>query len=99
MKSDWKNRDCDQIKFTKKVFFRDFYNKVLYRIPFLELQMSQSSASLRLLLSVTFHSLTFLRIYPSALSKMLTKCNVFRFGKYNITFCTISSNEAAILHS
>ena len=34
MKSDWKNRDCDQIKFTKKVFFRDFYNKMLYRIPF-----------------------------------------------------------------
>ena len=28
MKSDWKNRDCDQIKFTKKVFFRDFYNKI-----------------------------------------------------------------------
>ena len=41
MKSDWKNRDCDQIKFTKKVFFRDFYNKMLYRIPF-KLLISQS---------------------------------------------------------
>ena len=28
---------------------------------------------------------------------MLTKCNVFCFGKYNITFCTVSSNEAVIL--
>ena len=32
MKSDWKNRDCGQIKFTKKVFFRDFYNKILHRV-------------------------------------------------------------------
>ena len=87
MKSDWKNRDCGQIKFTKKVFFRDFYSKILHR-------MSQSSVSLRLV-----HSLTFLRIYPLTLSKMLTKCNVFHFGKYNITFCTISSNEVIILYS
>ena len=61
--------------------------------------MSQSSASLGLLHSVTFYSVTFLRIYPLALSKMLTKCNVFCFGKYNVTFYKISSNEAVILHS
>ena len=56
--------------------------------------MSQSSASLGLP-----HSVTFLRIYPLTLSKMLTKYNVFLFGKYNITFCTISSNKAVILHT
>ena len=61
--------------------------------------MSQSRASLRLLHSVTFHPVLFLRIYPLALTMMLTKYSVFRFGKYNITFCTISSNEAVILHS
>ena len=32
VESGWKNRDCDQIKFTKKVFFRDFYNKILHRV-------------------------------------------------------------------
>ena len=30
---------------------------------------------------------------------MLTKCNVLLFGKYNITFCIISSNEAVLLHT
>ena len=55
--------------------------------------MLQSSASLGLL-----HSVTFLRIYPITL-KMLKKYKVFLFGKHNITFCTISSNEAVILYS
>ena len=31
VKSGWKNRDYDPMKFTKKVFFRDFYNKILPR--------------------------------------------------------------------
>ena len=61
--------------------------------------MSQSSASLGLLHTVAFNSGTFLRIYPLTISKMLTKCNVFPFDKYNVTFCTISSNEAIILYS